>query len=118
VPGGIFDHMGIQRGAPADRWQERHLIALGQRRAGLGKTLVQGENQTGRHLTKPRKMSRIMLEDGVQARALGDLDQILADADNVTQYTEEQDADSHVYAVMVTDARPRSRFQEFHFSQL
>jgi len=50
--------------------------------------------------------------------ALGDLDQILAETDNVAQYTEEQDADSHVYAVMVTDARPRSRFQKSDFSQL
>ena len=59
-----------------------------------------------------------MLENGVQARAVGDLHKILAETDNITQNTEEQDADSHVYAVMVTDARPRSRFQEFHFSQL
>lgn len=36
-----------------------------------------------------------MLEDGVQASAIGDLYKILAETDNVTQHTEEQDADSH-----------------------
>ena len=59
-----------------------------------------------------------MLENRVQASAVRDLDQILAEADNVTQYTEEQDADSHVYDVMVSDARPRSRLQESHVSRL
>ena len=36
-----------------------------------------------------------MLEDGVQAAAIGDLDRVLAEADNVTQHTKKQDADSH-----------------------
>jgi acyl-CoA thioester hydrolase len=52
-----------------------------------------------------------MLKDGVQTRAVGDLDEILAETDNVTQYPKKQDADSHVYAVMVTDAIPQSWFQ-------
>ena len=34
-------------------------------------------------------MCGIMLEDGAQAPALGDLYQILAEPDNVAQYTEE-----------------------------
>ena len=36
-----------------------------------------------------------MFEDGVQARAIGDLYKVLAETDNVTQHTEEQNADSH-----------------------
>ena len=58
-----------------------------------------------------------MLEDGVQTRPPSGIStEILAETDNVTQYTEKQDADSHVYAVMVTDVIPHSWFQAAELS--
>ena len=38
-----------------------------------------------------------MLENGVQAAAVGDLDGVLAEPDDVAQYPKKQDTDSHEF---------------------
>ena len=95
VPGRVFDLRCKYRRTAADRRQKRYFVAFGQRSAGLGKTLVQSEHQTRRHFAQLRKFSGVMLEDGAEAAAIGDLYGVLSEADDVTQYTKKQDTDSH-----------------------
>jgi len=59
-----------------------------------------------------------MLEDGLQTAAVGDLQGVLPQTDDVSQYTKKQDADSHNDDVMVTDVCRCSGFQGNQFSQL
>ena len=59
-----------------------------------------------------------MLENGIETSAIGDLQGVLPQTDNISQYTEEQDTDSHDSDVMVSDALRESRLQENWFSQL
>ena len=59
-----------------------------------------------------------MFENGAQMTAIGDLQGVLPQTDNIPQDAEEKDMDSHDSDVMVSDVIPPSRFQESQLTQL
>jgi hypothetical protein len=75
-------------GSAADRGQKRYFIAVGKRRLGIGELLVQCKNNARGDFAEPGKTRCIILKNGVDTPALGNVDGVFAQTDNVAQNSE------------------------------
>ena len=90
-----FQHRHSTGRAPADRRQQRHFIALGERLTGRSKFVVAGDYNAGCHGPQFRKLGRIILEYGAGRRAFGQLQLGLGSPADVLQKPEKQNSDVH-----------------------